>query len=79
MSWDRPFDQPVSLPGQRSAKTLRQAGDYIKELPQSERDTPEWQAAMEASASGVPSVEGRLPCLYGPSQLHREPAVSLGG
>jgi hypothetical protein len=34
---------------------------------------------VEASASGVPSLEGRLPCLQGPSQLHRESAVSLGG
>ena len=75
----RQFENPIPLPRGRQLVTLEDAGNYITKLPKAEHEAPEWQAAMEASASGVPSVEGRLPCLQGPSQLHREPAVSIGG
>ena len=47
MSWERPFDQPVPLPGGPSARTLRDAGNYIKKLPRSDRDTPEWRLAIQ--------------------------------
>jgi hypothetical protein len=47
VSWDRPFDQPVPLPGQRLAGTLRDAGNYIRELPEAERDTREWRLAIQ--------------------------------
>src|ERR1017187_7447634 len=43
MSWDRPFDQPFPLPSGAPARTLRDAGNYIRKLSQSERDTPEWR------------------------------------
>jgi hypothetical protein len=46
MSWNRPFDQPVPLPNGGSARTLRDAANYIKKLPKSERDCPEWRLAI---------------------------------
>lgn len=47
VSWDRPFDQPVPLPGERPARTLRDAANYIRKLPESQRDTPEWRLAIQ--------------------------------
>ena len=61
MSWDRPFDQPVPLPGERPARTLRDAGNYIRELPQSERDTPEWRLAVQML---IDAAEDRGPLLF---------------
>ena len=46
MSWNRPFDQPVPLPNGGPARTLRDAANYIKKLPKSERDCPEWRLAI---------------------------------
>ena len=46
MSWDRPFDQPVPLPGERPARTLRDAGNYIRKLREAQRDPPEWRACL---------------------------------
>ena len=36
------------LPSGKKLITLRDAAEYITELPKAEHDTPEWQAAMEA-------------------------------
>jgi hypothetical protein len=47
VSWDRPFDQPVPLPGERPARTLRDAANYIRKLPEPQRDTPEWRLAVQ--------------------------------
>jgi hypothetical protein len=46
VSWDRSFDELVLLPNGAPAKTLRDAADYIKTLPKSERDRPEWRLAI---------------------------------
>jgi hypothetical protein len=61
MSWERLFDQPVLLPGQQPARTLRDAGNYIKKLPRSDRDTPEWRLAIQmlidaAEDQGTPTT-----------------------
>jgi hypothetical protein len=61
VSWDRPFDQPLPLPGERPARTLRDAGNYIRELPQSERDTPEWRLAVQML---IDAAEDRGPLLF---------------
>jgi hypothetical protein len=61
VSWDRPFGQPVPLPAGRPARTLRDAGDYIRKLPQSERDTPEWQLAVHML---IDAAEDRGPVLF---------------
>jgi hypothetical protein len=42
--WSRPFDDPIPLPGGKLV-TLRDAADYITELPKRRHDAAEWQAA----------------------------------
>jgi hypothetical protein len=68
VSWDRPFDQPVPLPGERPARTLRDAGNYIRELPQSERDTPEWRLAVQML---IDAAEDRGPMLFAKMGIDR--------
>jgi hypothetical protein len=36
------------LPGRKPLVTLRDAAEYITELPKAEHDADEWQAAMQA-------------------------------
>jgi hypothetical protein len=36
--WQRPFDDPISLPGGRQLVTLKDAGTYITKLPKAERE-----------------------------------------
>jgi hypothetical protein len=47
VSWERPFDYPVPLLGGPPARTLRDAANYIKNLSETERDTPEWRLAIQ--------------------------------
>ena len=47
MSWDRPFAQPVPLPGRRPARTLRDADNFVRKLSRLERDVPEWRHAIQ--------------------------------
>ena len=47
MSWDRPFAQPVPLPGGKPARTLRDAGDFVRTLSILEQDAPEWRHAVQ--------------------------------
>jgi hypothetical protein len=46
MSWDTAFDEPVKLPNGKTARTLREAGQYISKLPKTEREHKTWQTAM---------------------------------
>jgi hypothetical protein len=48
VAWDQAFFDPIVLPNGKKLITLRDAAEYITELPKAEHDTPEWQAAMEA-------------------------------
>jgi hypothetical protein len=61
MSWDRPFAQPVPLPKGPPAQTLRDAADYIRNLPQSERDRQEWRLAIQML---IDAAEDRGPMLF---------------
>jgi hypothetical protein len=61
MTWDRPFDQPVPLPDGRPARTLRDAAKYIKKLPKSEYDRPEWRFAVQVLTK---ASEDRAPMLF---------------
>lgn len=61
MSWDRPFAQPVPLPAGAPARTLRDAADYIRNLPQSERDRQEWRLAVQML---IDAAEDRGPMLF---------------
>jgi hypothetical protein len=64
VSWDRPFDLPVPLPGERPARTLRDAGNYNRKLPESERDTSEWRLAIQmlidAAENGGPMLFAKM-------------------
>jgi hypothetical protein len=48
VAWDQTFFDPIVLPNGKKLITLRDAAEYIIELPRAERDSPEWQAVMEA-------------------------------
>ncbi len=48
MSWDQEFFDPIILPGRKPLVTLRDAAEYITELPKAEHDADEWQDAMQA-------------------------------
>jgi hypothetical protein len=61
MSWDRPFDQPVPLPSGAPARTLRDAANYIRNLPKSEHDLPEWRLAVQML---IDAAEDRGPMLF---------------
>jgi hypothetical protein len=56
------------LPGERPARTLRDAGNYIRELPQSERDTPEWRLAVQML---IDAAEDRGPMLFAKMGIQR--------
>jgi len=68
MSWERPFDQPVPLPSGSPARTLREAANYIKKLPKSEHDTPEWRLAVQML---IDAAEDRGPMLFAKLGLYR--------
>jgi hypothetical protein len=61
VSWDRPFDQPVPLPSGPPARTLRDAANYIKKLPKSERDRREWRLAIQML---IDAAEDRGPMMF---------------
>jgi hypothetical protein len=48
MSWGQRFFVPITVPGREPLVTLRDAAQYITELPKAEHDGEEWQAAMQA-------------------------------
>jgi hypothetical protein len=62
--WDRPFDDPIPLAGNRILHTLGDAGHYVAALPQATQQRPEWQAAAEAlllvAESGGPVMFARI-------------------
>jgi hypothetical protein len=62
--WAREFDEPVSLPGGRTLRTLHDAATYITGLPKKESALPEWQAAIEAlmlvADRGGPTMFARI-------------------
>jgi hypothetical protein len=48
VTWDQRFFDPIMVPGPKPLVTLRDAAEYITELPKAEHDADEWQAAMQA-------------------------------
>jgi hypothetical protein len=46
--WDQAVFDPIILPNGKSLITLRDAAEYITELPKAEHDADQWQAAMQA-------------------------------
>jgi hypothetical protein len=49
--WQRKFEDPIPLPDGRKLVTLRDAANYITNLPKKESDLPEWQTAIEVASS----------------------------
>lgn len=47
MSWDSEFAEPIDLPNKLVATTLSQVIAYIRELPDAERNSPEWENARK--------------------------------
>jgi hypothetical protein len=47
MAWFKRFADPIILPDGRELLTLRDAAEYITELPKAEHDAADWQVAME--------------------------------
>jgi len=47
MPWSTAFEDPVSLGGKRKLLTLRQAADYIMQLPEDAQHEARWQTAIE--------------------------------
>ena len=68
MSWERPFYQPVPLPSGPPARTLRDVANYIKKLPQSEHDLPDWRLAIQML---IDAAEDRAPMLFAKMGVHR--------
>ena len=48
MAWDQTFFDPIVLPSGKKLVTIRDAAEYITELPKAEHNADEWQAAMQA-------------------------------
>jgi hypothetical protein len=78
VSWDRPFDRPVPMPSGAAARTLRDAANYIKEMPKSQRDKPEWrlviQMLIDAAEDICPMLFAKWAILYAVEQSFN-PAV----
>jgi hypothetical protein len=64
VGWNRPFDDPVSLPHGRQFVTLQDVGNYIAKLPKAEHEAEQWQAAMQAlllvAEHGGPTMFARI-------------------
>ena len=58
MAWFKRFVEPIVLPDGRELLALRDAAEYITELPKAEHDAADWQVAMETLLL-APSETGR--------------------
>lgn len=59
--WQRPFEQPIPLPGGATLVTLADAADYIQRLPKAEHELEAWQTAI---ATLIRAAEGREPLMH---------------
>ena len=73
MSWSRAFHIPIPLPDGRVLRTLRDAGEYIQELPTATNKRPEWQIAAEML---LEAVEEKGPLMFAEIAMHK--AVNAG-
>jgi len=48
VAWDQTFFDPIVLPSGKKLVTLRDAAEYITELPKAEHNADERQAVMQA-------------------------------
>ena len=73
MSWSRAFHIPISLPDGRVLRTLRDAGEYIQELPRAKHKLPEWEIAAQML---LEAVEGKSPLMF--AEIAMRKAVNAG-
>ena len=52
MSWDSEFAEPIHLPNNAVATTLRQVIGYISKLPDAEQNSQEWQKSPQTYPAG---------------------------
>jgi len=76
VSWERPFDQPIPLPSGPPARTLRDAANFIKQLPKAERETPEWRLAIQML---IDASEGCGPMLFAKLGIERAAYRNVAG
>lgn len=50
MPWSTEFEDPIPLPKGRELVTLKDAGNYINNLPRKESALEHWQVAVEAAS-----------------------------
>lgn len=55
MSWSRPFEDPIPTKG-KPILTLKDAADYILQLPKREAESDHWQLALHCL---IEAAEGR--------------------
>ena len=73
MSWSSAFHVPIHLPDGRVLRTLRDAGEYIQELPTATNKRPEWQIAAEML---LEAVEGKGPLMF--AEIAMRKAINAG-
>jgi hypothetical protein len=73
MPWSRTFHVPIHLPDGRVLRSLRDAGEYIQELPKAIHQRPEWQIAAEML---LEAVEGKGPLMF--AEIAMRKAVNAG-
>jgi hypothetical protein len=70
--WNTEFDDPIPLPDGGKLVTLRDAGEYIRQLPMSLRESDQWQVAIKDLSRALDTPGWRalarlaiMKCLYG--------------
>jgi hypothetical protein len=61
LPWSRPFEDPIPLPYGTTIHTLRQAADYIQNLPPREVESDHWQLALHCL---IEAAEDREPLMH---------------
>ena len=73
MPWSRTFHVPIHLPDGRVLRSLRDASEYIQELPKAIHQRPEWQIAAEML---LEAVEEKGPLMF--AEIAMRKAVNAG-
>ena len=58
--WDVEFDRPIELPDGGKLVTLRDAGEYIRQLPTALRESEVWQVAIKDLSRAVETPAWRF-------------------
>jgi hypothetical protein len=82
--WGRAFFDPIELPDGRRLATLKDAAEYVTNLPTSEHDLPHWRAAIAAlilsaehGESGADPMLARIGIVQALDHGHPQPVPAL--